>query len=69
MDKETLRFILHYSGKCRGKMLLSVLSSIISVACGFTPYISVYQSFTGVGGCHVLVCDLFSRLYREGFIL
>lgn len=43
MDKETLRFILHYSGKCRGKMLLSVLSSIISVACGFTPYISVYQ--------------------------
>lgn len=43
MDKESLQFILHYAGRCRGKMLCSVLSSAASVACGFIPYIAVYQ--------------------------
>ena len=43
MDKESLEFIKHYAGKCKGKMLVSVISSIISVACGFVPYVAVYQ--------------------------
>lgn len=43
MDKKSLQFILYYLSKCKVKMIFSIICSIISVACGFVPYIAVYQ--------------------------
>ena len=44
MKKESwLRTLLSFAGPCRGKMVLSVLCAVVSVAGGFVPYLGVYQ--------------------------
>lgn len=41
--KSTLGTIYYFAQECRGKMLLSILTAIISVAGGLVPYWGVYQ--------------------------
>ena len=39
----TMKTVFSFAGKCKGKMILSVLCAIISVAGGIAPYFGVYQ--------------------------
>lgn len=44
MKEETwLKTLLSFAGPCKGKMVLSVLCAIVSVAGGFVPYLGVYE--------------------------
>ena len=39
----TMKTVFFFAGECKGKMILSVLCAIISVAGGIAPYFGVYQ--------------------------
>lgn len=41
--KGTFASVLSFAGECRGKMILSVLFAVISVAGGLVPYLGVYE--------------------------
>lgn len=45
MKKEQtwIQALLSFASRCKGKMIISVLCSIISVCGGFVPFIGVYQ--------------------------
>jgi ATP-binding cassette subfamily B protein IrtA len=43
MKKNIFKIVFSFASECKGKMILSVLFSIISVIAGFIPYIGVYK--------------------------
>ena len=42
-QRSWLAILLSFAGPCRGKLVLSVLCAVISVAGGFVPYLGVYE--------------------------
>ena len=42
-QRSWLAILLSFAGPCRGKLVLSVICAIISVAGGFVPYLGVYE--------------------------
>lgn len=60
MDKRTFRFIQDYAGRCKGKMSLSVICSVLSVCAGFIPYIAVYR---------LLICFLDKQVNMDTIFL
>lgn len=42
-NRGVFKTVYHYAVNCRVKMLLSIISAMISVAGGFVPYLGVYQ--------------------------
>lgn len=43
----TMKTVFSFAGECKGKMTLSVLFAVLSVAGGIVPYLSVYQIIIG----------------------
>ncbi len=41
--KNWISNLMVYAAYCRGKIILSVVFSIISILCGLIPYVSVYK--------------------------
>ena len=42
MGKSAVNIIINFAGRCRGKMIFSVIFSVLSVAAGFVPYVAIY---------------------------
>jgi len=43
MSKGIISTIMKFAGNCKGKMFLSVIFSLLSVAAGFVPYVAIYR--------------------------
>lgn len=48
MQEHWIKTLLRFAGPCRGKMVLSVLLSVASVAAGFVPFWAVYEILQAV---------------------
>lgn len=54
-QKSWISIVFSFASQCRGKIVLSVVCAIISVAAGLIPYLSVYQIITlFIGGAPVM---------------
>ena len=54
-QKSWISIVFSFASQCRGKIILSVLCAVISVAVGLVPYWSVYQIITlFIGGSPVM---------------
>ena len=73
--KSWISIVFSFASQCRGKIILSVLCAIISVAAGLIPYWSVYQMITlFIGGSPVMAevwkwCWLGLGAYAIRFLL
>lgn len=43
MGKGVISTIINFAGNCKGKMIFSVIFSLLSVAAGFVPYVAIYR--------------------------
>jgi len=43
MGKSAISIIMKFAGRCKGKMIFSVIFSLLSVAAGFVPYVAIYR--------------------------
>lgn len=71
MDKRAIAFLKKYAVGCKGRVIISVILSVISVLLGFVPYYSVYKllSFFFANSVDISVIGKWGTICIGGYLL